>query len=243
MHKLLSCILAANLMAAGILSPSTASAASPATQGAVSSSLDGADASSVSLTGQAVEKKAGNIEGFRSAKFGMTEKQVRKAIVQDFEVNKADISKDVHPLERTTILLVPVTDLLPRTGSAVVAYIFGFKSKRLMQVNVVWGNNGGKRNIGQLGAVLIALRNYFSGMAFQPESLARDLPLADGTVLAFRGADTKGRMVTLIGQGLTAVPYKNGKIQKPDPGKAGVQLSYIATPRAPDIFRVGEGDF
>ena len=78
------------------------------------------------------------ITGFRSAKFGMNEKSVYRAIAKDFKIAKSKVTKTIHPSEKTTSLQIVVPDLFSVGGTAVVGYILGHKSKDLINVNVVW---------------------------------------------------------------------------------------------------------
>src|SRR5207245_5841546 len=73
------------------------------------------------------------IDGFRQARFGMSEEQVRQAVRKDFPAAAATLASAVHPSEKTTILSLSVTDLLPHTGKARLSYIFGYRSKKLIQ--------------------------------------------------------------------------------------------------------------
>ena len=84
-------------------------------------------------------KKLAKIEGFRSAKFGMKEKDIYRAITKDFKISKGKVRRSSHSLAKTTNLEITVPKLLGVGGTAKIGYIMGFKSKRLMQVNVVWG--------------------------------------------------------------------------------------------------------
>src|SRR5215471_4966714 len=79
---------------------------------------------------------ATTIDGFRRARFGMNEQQVREAIRQEFP--GAAIARTVHPSEKTTVLSITVSDLLPDTGNARIYYILGYRSKTLVQVNLLW---------------------------------------------------------------------------------------------------------
>ncbi|MFL5289866.1 MAG: hypothetical protein ACJ8AW_55135 [Rhodopila sp.] len=78
------------------------------------------------------------VDGFRSAKFGMTEDQVRSAIEADFHASGDAIQASENPAELTRVLTVRATDLLEGGGAARVSYIFGYKTKKLIQVSVTW---------------------------------------------------------------------------------------------------------
>ncbi|HYD99896.1 MAG TPA: hypothetical protein VEH84_10970 [Alphaproteobacteria bacterium] len=180
----------------------------------------------------------GKIEGFRSAKFGMNEADVRKAIAKDFPaVDK--VEKGENPTERTAMLSAAVKDLLPDTGRAQVVYILGYQSKALIQVNVVWG---GPANPGVKAEALVQvanqLRNYFAGQGYKPETVVQNAQMGDGSILAFRGQDSAGRLVALV---LSNVQAPKGADGKAPP--LMLQLSYVANPASPDIFRLPAGQF
>src|SRR4051812_37590361 len=141
-------------------------------------------------------------QGFRSAHFGMSEADVRKAIAADFKLDDKAIARETNQLERTTILAATVPDLLAGAGPARVTYIFGFNRHQLIQVNVLWTAAKKEGAASSLGAPGASLRNYFLGYAFKAEP-ARDKVLPDGSVLLFQGADEKGRVIALIaGEGV-----------------------------------------
>src|SRR6185369_13874999 len=77
------------------------------------------------------------IDGFRSAKFGMAEAEVVAAIEKDFGVKAGDVAREDNPLEKTVALVAKVSDLIPDSGPARAVYILGYKTKALIQVNVV----------------------------------------------------------------------------------------------------------
>jgi len=79
------------------------------------------------------------VAGFRDVRFGMTEPEVRAAATKAFALKPADIASATNPVEGTSVLTVKVASLDPAPGPARVAYIFGYASKKLIQVNVIWG--------------------------------------------------------------------------------------------------------
>lgn len=180
------------------------------------------------------------IEGFREAHFGMTEAQVRQAIRKDFPTGAGPVAVAVHPTEKTTILSLTAADLLPDTGPARISYILGYRSKQLIQINLVWTSDGKTAASDQsvVGAAN-ALRDYFASQNFKPESVVRNQKVAEGAVLVFRAADAAGRMLALVlaGEGAAA---RHG--QNPPPPLT-LELSYIADSGHPDIFKIGKGQF
>ena len=184
------------------------------------------------------------VDGFRSAKFDMTEDQVRQAIAADFKVSPLQIVKQVNKVDRTTILTVKVADLLPDSGSSQVQYKFGFKNKKLMQVDVIWGTAIDPKTTAQgLSAVLINLRQYLQERGFEKDKVVVNATTAQpNIVLLFRAEDAKGRVVALLGQFKLDLKAEKGKQLKSDEPEA-VILSYVLDAKNPDIFKIEKGKF
>ena len=178
------------------------------------------------------------IDGFRSAKFGMGRAEVTKAIFKDFAIASGKIAIIKHPTEHTQSLGISVDNLLPNAGTSQVVYVFGYKSKRLMQVNIVTGHPFDKDvtpqqvvNAGNL------LGNHFFKKGYQKDGLVAHARLNDGSVLIFRGKDQKGRMALLR----LSNPQPNAK--KGDDLKITLNLSYIEKPGQPDTYQLNDEDF
>lgn len=138
------------------------------------------------------------IDGFRSAKFGSDEKAVKAAIKADFNIEGKAVRSEVNPLEKTTALVIEVPDLEPG-GKAQIAYILGYSSAKLIQVNVVWGAPINPKATGdQLSGAGTLLRNYFAQQAFPADRRAQDQRLQDGSLLFFQGQDDKARQVSVV---------------------------------------------
>ena len=179
-----------------------------------------------------------NIDGFRSAKFGMKEKEVKKAIYQDFEIPDEKINSIKHPTERTKSLAVTVEQLLPNAGKSRVVYVMGHKAKRLIQVNILTGHpvdtGATLQQIVNSGNLL---GNYFFKKRYQEDGLVKHARLSDGSILIFRGKDQKGRMALLR----LSNPQPNDKNNQNL--KMALHLSYIEKPGKPDVYHLKEGDF
>ena len=178
------------------------------------------------------------VNGFRSAHFGMTEFDIKKAIKDDFGIGKQQISRKVHPNEKTVTLGIEVNKLLPESGTAKVFYILGYKSKRLIHINVIWGKPVTQSPDAEaIVATANQLRNHFAQKKYQKDGFALNAQLGEGVILVFQGKDQKGRAARL----LLANPKVEGD------GKAGknitLTLSYIEKPLDPDVFRIKEGEF
>ena len=188
--------------------------------------------------GTSTSQKWAVVNGFRSANFGMKERDVLKAIKKDFGIGKKQVSRKTHPNEKTVTLGIQVDKLLPESGPAKVFYIMGYKSKRLIHVNVIWGKPVTKKpNAEAVVATANQLRNHFAQKKYQKEGFALNAPLGEGVILVFQGKDRKGRAAKI----LLVNPKAEGdtKVGK----NIALTLSYIEKPMDPDVFRIKEGDF
>ena len=178
------------------------------------------------------------VNGFRSANFGMKERDVLKAIKKDFGIGKNQVSRKTHPNEKTVTLGIQVDKLLPESGPAKVFYIMGYKSKRLIHINVIWGKPITKKpNAEAIVATANQLRNHFAQKKYQKEGFALNAPLGEGVILVFQGKDRKGRAAKI----LLVNPKAEG--DKKVGENIALTLSYIEKPMDPDVFRIKEGDF
>ena len=179
-----------------------------------------------------------NIDGFRSAKFGMRMDGVKQAILRDFGISDSKIDAISHPTEQTQSLGISIDKLLPTSGKSRVVYVFGYKSKRLMQVNILMGHpvdtNITPQQVVDSGNML---GNHFFKKRYQEDGLVAHARLNDGSVLIFRGKDQTGRMALL-------------RLSNPQPNegnkedlKITLTLSYIEKPEQPDAFQLKESDF
>jgi hypothetical protein len=178
------------------------------------------------------------IDGFRTARFGMNEAQLRAAIRKDFPRAAGRLVIAVQPTEKTTVLSL-TADLLPDTGPARISYILGYRSKRLIEVNIVWTSDGRSAASDQaVVATANALRDYFASENFPPDSVVRNRKLADDAILVFRARDDQGRMVVLLLSGVAA-SARHGRQAPP----LTLELSYIEDSAHPDVFRIPRGRF
>lgn len=184
------------------------------------------------------------VTGFRSARFGMAEAAVRKAVATDFANAKIEASE--NPAERTKILSVRVPDVLEGGGSADVSYVFGHSSQNLTQVSVLWS---GETDPTLTGEKLVAngnvLRAYFLSAGYKPDTIVTDAAVPEG-LLMFRGSDAEGRMaVLLLRGGFSAAPAPADGAPSAPPVLTPVSLllAYIEDPQAPDVFKPKPGQF
>ena len=183
------------------------------------------------------EKPWANIDGFRSAKFGMGRAEVTKAIFQDFGIASRNITIINHPTEQTQSLAVTVEQLIPRFGKSKVVYVFGYRSNKLMHVKIFFGHGVDKsvtsQQVVDLGNIL---GNHFFNKRHQEDGLVANARLNDGSILIFRGKDQKGRMA-LLRLLNTQQNNKNNEV------KFFLNLFYIEKPGQEDTFQLNKGDF
>jgi hypothetical protein len=152
--------------------------------------------------------------------------------------------------ERTNSLVVKINNLIPDAGTALIAYVFGATSKKLFQINLVWGQPVVEKPDPQgLVSAANSLRNLFLTQGYAPDSVVANAQLPDGTLLVFRGLDAQGHMTLL----LLALPQTGSHVgsssdqsakSKSEPKKPDVttlRLSYIEKPDKPDIFKLDGG--
>jgi hypothetical protein len=179
------------------------------------------------------------IDGFRDAHFGMNEEEVRRAIRKDFPRSAAKLKKMIHPAEKTTVLWLPVQNLIPDTGVAQVSFILGYKSKTLMQVNILWRSTRSEDSDQTVVGAANSLRDYLKARSYKPGSEVVNRRLGNNEIVVFRGADAQDRTVLVVLSGGVAAKRK-GKKALP---ALTLELSYIADPAHPDVFRIGKGQF
>ena len=187
------------------------------------------------------------VEGFRTAKFGMDEAAVKRAIAADFSVKESAISKETNPIDRTTVLSITAKDVLPEIAIARVHYILGYSQKKLFQIVLTWGAGTSETQPGNTSVLGGAqeLLNYFVGQSFRPENRIVNAQTPDGNTLLFQGTDERGRVVQLQ-YGTVAEAPKKGETT--DEGKTPARipygrLVYVEDPKNLDIFRIKPGQF
>jgi len=181
------------------------------------------------------------VEGFRSAHWGMTDAQVKAAIQGDFKVPAAKIRAEENAAEKTTVLSVEASDVLEGAGLARVSYIFGYTTKKLIQVNLLWGTSIDPRvKPEEIVTAANQLRQLFVDSGYQPGAISNTRS-ADGTIIVFEGQDAQ-KHTTLLRLATTPAPAEPDKDNK-DHASATLFLIYILDARNPDIFRLKEGQF
>jgi len=186
------------------------------------------------------QPKAILVDGFRSAKFGMSETEVSKAVAVDFSLPTAAITRSANAIEGTSSIKVIVKNLLPNSGQAVVTYSFGFKSDTLDEVDVTWE----AKAPGNSPAVLLQngaiLQNYLLTERFPPGTVTGSTLLTNGTLLLFRGTDSAGHVVALF---ISGPSTHDAAGNKTNITPSDLTIAYAANPAHPDGFKITTGAF
>jgi hypothetical protein len=188
-----------------------------------------------------------DVEGFRSAKFGMDEAAVRRAIAADFSVKESSITKETNPIDRTIVLSLTVKDVLPDIAVARLHYILGYSQKKLFEIVVTWGAGTSETQPGNTTVLGGAqeLLNYFLSQSFKPENRIVNAQTPDGNALLFAGTDEKGRVVQLQ-YGTMPEPPKKGETTEESKTPTRIpwgRLVYVEDPKNLDVFRIKPGQF
>ena len=179
------------------------------------------------------------VSGFRSARFGMTEPLVRATIEKDLKVRPDEIRSEENKAEQTQVLVVRAPDVLPGGGTANVSYVFGFKSKTLIQVGLSWSKTtDDKMTPEQLFSNANVLRAHFLEAGYKPDTISTNMPV-NGGLLLFRGSDAHDRTTVLLLQGTFSQGENNQRILTP----TALLLFYIADAKSPDVYRLPPGAF
>lgn len=184
------------------------------------------------------------LQGFRDAHWGMDASEVKAAIRKDFNLAPEKVRTEENASERTTALSIAVPNLIEGAGKARVSYIFGFTTKKLIQVNVIWGTPvDAAVKPDEVVAAANQLRDLFIASGYEPGSVHTNVAAKDGTIVVFEGldADKHATLLTLVNSSVPG-PVKNGK-REPATHAIALRLSYILDPQSPDIFRLKKGQF
>ncbi|NEW93153.1 hypothetical protein [Rhodopseudomonas sp. BR0M22] len=236
----LSLLVAASALVVGIQSEARSQTAAPAARRERPAPVaQAAPAATPSAPTRVDAGSEADVDGFRSAKFGMNEAEVKAAITRDFGVKPDAIKEQANPGERTKVLIVKVPEVLPGGGTAEVSYVIGYQTKKLIQVSLSWSKaTDDKMTPEQLFSNSSVLRSHFVGEGFKPDTIATNMPIAGG-LLMFRGSDAKDRTVMMILQGAMTQGTDNQRILTP----SNLLLFYIADAKAPDVYRLPAGSF
>jgi hypothetical protein len=185
------------------------------------------------------------VDGFRGAKWGMTESDVKAAIVNEFKVSPDKLKSEPNPNERTTVLTIILPELIDGAGTARVSYIFGYTTKKLIQVNVAWGVPPDPQvKPEMIVAAANQLRDLFVNAGYEPGTIVANARTSDGEIVVFEGQDADKHTTLLRLATTQPAPDKGSKPDKDKPAPtAALFLSYIMDSGNPDVFRLKKGQF
>lgn len=238
------------LMLAGALAPARVAAQSaPATPKAA---MPGPSMpkSAVSFTGQPQivwpKGKAYVVTGYRSAKFGMTEAEVRSAIAADF--SNVPVTEGANPFEGTMSLSVTLEALPPANSAAKVTYILGKATGRLITVTTVWWTPDDADAAARetLIAAASKVTGEFIGYTWKLFTTARGLPAGPNALVVFAGGDEAGGGVEVRLEGVQytwRAPDGITGTASPPQGPAILRIAYAASVGKPDIRRLAPNSF
>ena len=181
------------------------------------------------------------VKNFRSAHFGMSEKEVRAAISRDFNREGEQIEEQNDPVYRTLTLVIRTNDVIPDSGPCEISYVFGYKTRKLIQVNLLWTMEDGELSADQIRNIGLLLREYFLGRGYDPDKVSLGGQLQTGATIVFRGFDDEDRMVLLL---IERRRSSSGTQEGEEPSLiSSLRLSYVEDVDSPDIFQLEEGSF
>lgn len=196
-----------------------------------------AEKPAVKKQSQEQKVEAADILGFRSAYFGMTMDQVTMAIEKDFGIKGDAVQIGQNMVTRTDSLSITVKDLLPDTGKAFVSYIFGYQSKGLIQINIVWNSvEDPEQTAETILGIGGSLQNYFVSQNFDKDKIATGVQTSEDTVMILRVLDKDKNAVVITMNGLK-------KDTAETPKELLLHMSYQANPENPDIYKIPKGKF
>ena len=181
--------------------------------------------------------------GYRSAHLGMDEAAVLEAIEADFAISPDSVERSANTVEKTTSLTVTVSDLVDFTGRTEISYIFGYRTKKLVQVNLVWRVRS--KFVGatqRLKWAAKAMANRFALWGLSRTEIGHNTKTRDGATILFRSQAESGMIASI-----------SLKVPSEDKASLSVSLSvdegywlrvaFIENTSAPDIFKIEPGQF
>jgi hypothetical protein len=196
---------------------------------------------------------AANVEGFRSAKFGGSEKDVIQAAIRDLHITEKDIQKQQDPTAKVTILSAKLNSFEPVGVPATVNYVMGYKCNCLTQVSIQWNYpkeiTPAQRGNAMLG--ISALANRFQNEGWGKDEMivnrlsGQSKDGSEGAVVFFHGQNPQGGAITLLGGPVKITKDKD----KPENVNADVDsmqvvsVIYEKDAKNPDVNKIDVSGF
>ena len=178
------------------------------------------------------------ITGFRSARFGMTEPDVRRAIENDFRTRPDEIRSEENKAEQTQVAMYGARRA-PRWRYSQHLLCVRLQVKEANSGRLSWSKaTDEKMTPEQLFSNANILRTHFLEAGYKPDTISTNMPV-NGGVLMFRGSDAHERTTVMILQGTFSQGENNQRVLTP----TALLLFYIADAKNPDVYRLPEGSF
>lgn len=197
------------------------------------------------------------LNGFRSASFGQTQQQVYDAIKKDFALNKNQVRVDRKTTEKNTVFSIVVKGFEPFNQDATILYTFGYKSKRLIRVDVALVSKSEVSNIRTFLENTLLFRDYYAQFDLSGYKVARNAVVDNGLLLwalISEKTDKKsGLQITVMN--ISATQDKDTKhiVIAPldDPKAKGTnkklpvefKMVYVSDLQQYDVFKLKDNDF
>lgn len=179
------------------------------------------------------------IDRFRSVRFGMIESQVLPLAAHDLNTRPAAIKHLDIKSEGTTALVAGSFRIDPGPTPAVVSYIFGARSRKLVQIVVQWSYPSAatelqRQSIVEAGARLASYLKATDSNAARSDSGGAAGP---NDLILYRAWDGEGSNITLSMSGVRFNRVIDGKsVPAPVPaGPALLRLAYSLNAEHPDM--------
>lgn len=195
------------------------------------------------FSGAPVTAQARDSNGYRSAHFGMTEAAVLDAIEADFAIPPGSVERSANALEKTANLTVTVIDLVEFTGAAEIVYIFGYQSKKLIQINLLWRAPAGANDAEQrLQRAARIMANRVSLWGISKFETAPDTVTSDGATLLFQGRGESG-MIASISMSVPCEELASCSASETADDGCWLRVALIENVDAPDVYKIQPGQF
>lgn len=177
------------------------------------------------------------VTGFRSAKFGMTEPEVRAAIAHDFRFGDGALTASDDPARRTRVLALHLSHLAPAPGAVTLTYVVDAASHRLIYVNVAWttGDRPTDLERSQMAGAGVSLAHYFRALTWRPGRITAGAVPRTTTFVFFDGVDPNQAAVDLRAFGVKIAEPGSAPIEPSGP--AVLRLAYVASVKDVDTVR------
>jgi hypothetical protein len=188
------------------------------------------------------------VDGYHSAKWGMTTTQVRQSVAKDFPDAKIGVDV-VDPVTHAVMVVIIVPHLAPGPGPMAITYMFGANTKKLFHVNLDWQAENAtavdQSALTEAGSQVVA---NFLGYYWKLLSVARGIPAGPNALILFAGAGEAGGNVEVLlqGVGYSLKTAKGETLVLPPPTAPTQALLHVAfsqSEKPVDVYAIKPGEF